>query len=103
MTNTVYTSTNTSSQVIDTFVLPTEKVINYKIQVVAGNTTWYSTLDINHDGIQSSEQQYALAKSGIIPLELTVTIANNSGTVNVTPTVIPTTFSIERTVTVCNL
>ena len=103
MTNVVYTSTNTSSQSIDSFELPTEKLINYKIHVTAGNTTWYSTLDVSHDGIQASEQQYALAKSGIIPLELTVTIANNSGTVNVTPTVIPTTFSIERTATVCNL
>jgi len=103
MINVVYTSTNTSSQSIDSFELPTEKLINYKIHVTAGNTTWYSTLDVSHDGIQASEQQYALAKSGIIPLELTVTIANNSGTVNVTPTVIPTTFSIERNATVCNL
>ena len=103
MTNIVYTSTNTSSQSIDSFELPTEKLINYKIHVTAGNTTWYSTLDVSHDGIQASEQQYALAKSGIAPLELTVTITNNSGIVNVTPTVIPTTFSIERTATACNL
>jgi hypothetical protein len=103
MTNVVYTSTNTSSQSIDSFELPTEKLINYKIHVTAGNTTWYSTLDVSHDGIQASEQQYALAKSGITPLELTVTITNNSGIVNVTPTVIPTTFSIERTATACNL
>ena len=103
MTNIVYTSTNTSSQSIDSFELPTEKLINYKIHVTAGNTTWYSTLDVSHDGIQASEQQYALAKSGITPLELTVTITNNSGIVNVTPTVIPTTFSIERTATACNL
>lgn len=103
MTNIVYISTNNSSQSIDSFELPTEKLINYKIHVTAGNTTWYSTLDVSHDGIQASEQQYALAKSGIAPLELTVTITNNSGIVNVTPTVIPTTFSIERTATACNL
>ena len=103
MTNVVYTSTNTSSQAIDSFELPIEKIINYKIHVTAGNTTWYSTLDISHNGIQSSEQQYVLAKSGITPLELTTTIVNNSGTVTVTPTVIPTTFSIERTATACNL
>lgn len=103
MTNVVYTSTNTSSQSIDSFELPTEKIINYKIHVTAGNTTWYSTLDVSHDGIRASEQQYALAKSGITPLELVVNIANNRGTVNVTPTVIPTIFSIERTATACNL
>jgi hypothetical protein len=103
MANVVYTSTNTSSQSIDTFDLPTEKIINYKIQVAAGNTTYYSTLDVTHDGILASEQQYALAKSGITPLELVVSIANNVGVVNVTPTVIPTIFSIEKNVVQCNL
>ena len=103
MANVVYTSTNTSSQAIDTFDLPTEKIINYKIHVVAGNTTYYSTLDVTHDGILTSEQQYALAKSGITPLELVVSIANNAGIVNVTPTVIPTIFSIEKNVVQCNL
>lgn len=103
MANVVYTSTNTSSQSIDTFDLPTEKIVNYKIHVTAGNTTYYSTLDVTHDGILASEQQYALAKSGITPLELVVSIANNAGVVNVTPTVIPTTFSIEKTVVQCNL
>jgi hypothetical protein len=103
MANVVYTSTNTSSQAIDTFDLPTQKIVNYKIHVTAGNTTWYSTLDVTHDGISASEQQYALAKSGITPLELTVSIANNIGVVNVTPTVIPTTFSIEKNAVECNL
>jgi len=103
MANVVYTSTNTSSQAIDTFDLPTEKIINYKIHVVAGNTTYYSTLDVTHDGILTSEQQYALAKSGITPLELVVSIANNAGIVNVTPAVIPTIFSIEKNVVQCNL
>jgi len=103
MANVVYTSTNTSSQVIDTFDLPTEKVINYKVHVTAGNTTWYSLLDVSHNGIQASEQQTALAQTGITPLEFVVSIANNSGTVNVTPAVIPTTFSIERNATLCNL
>ena len=103
MANVVYTSTNTSSQAIDTFDLPTEKIINYKIQVTAGNNTWYSTLDVSHDGIQTSEQQYSLAKTGITPLEFVVSIANNAGIVNATPTVIPTTFSIERTAIACNL
>lgn len=103
MTTIVYTSTNTSPQVIDTFVLPTEKVVNYKIHVASGNTTHYSTLDVSHDGIQTSEQQYSLAKNGITPLEYTVSIANNAGVVSVTPTVIPTTFSIERSATACNL
>ena len=103
MANVVYTSTNTSSQAIDTFDLPTEKVINYKVHVTAGNTTWYSLLDVSHNGIQASEQQTALAQTGITPLEFVVSIANNSGTVNVTPTVIPTTFSIERVATLCNL
>jgi hypothetical protein len=103
MANVVYTSTNTSSQAIDTFDLPTEKVINYKVHVTAGNTTWYSLLDVSHNGIQASEQQTALAQTGITPLEFVVSIANNSGTVNVTPTVIPTTFSIERLATLCNL
>lgn len=101
--NLIYTSTNTSSQTIDTFNLPTEKVVNYKVHVAAGNTTWYTTLDINHNGIQTSEQQYALAQTGITPLELVVSIANNIGIVNVTPTVIPTTFSIERSSVACNL
>lgn len=103
MTTVVYTSTNTSPQVIDTFDLPTEKLVNYKIHVAAGNTTHYSTLDISHDGIQTSEQQYSLAKNGITPLEYTVSIANNAGVVSVTPTVIPTTFSIERSAVLCNL
>jgi len=103
MANVVYISTNTSSQAIDAFDLPTEKTVNYKIHVAAGNTTWYSTLDVTHDGIQTSEQQYALAKSGITPLELIVSIANNVGIVNVTPTIIPTTFTIERNATSCNL
>ena len=103
MTTVVYTSTNTSPQAIDTFDLPTEKLVNYKIHVAAGNTTHYSTLDVSHDGIQTSEQQYSLAKNGITPLEYTVSIANNAGVVSVTPTVIPTTFSIERSATLCNL
>lgn len=103
MTNVVYTSTNTSPQVIDTLDLPAEKLVNYKIHVAAGNTTHYSTLEVSHDGIQTSEQQYSLAKTGITPLEYTVSIANNSGTVSVTPTVIPTTFSIERSAVLCNL
>jgi hypothetical protein len=99
----IVTTTNTSSQTIDTFDLPTEKTVNYKVHVTAGNTTWTTTLDVSHDGIQASELQYALAKSGITPLELVVSIANNTGIVNVTPTVIPTTFSIERTPVACNL
>jgi len=60
-------------------------------------------MDVSHDGIQTSEQQIALAKNGIIPLELVVSVANNTGIVNVTPTVIPTTFSIERSAVQCNL
>lgn len=103
MTTVVYTSTNTSSQAIDTFDLPTEKLVNYKIHVTSGNTTHYSTLNVSHDGIQTSEQQYSLAKSGVTPLEFSVSIANNAGVVSVTPTVIPTTFSIERSATLCNL
>lgn len=103
MTNIVYTSTNTSLQTIDTIDLPIEKIVNYKVHVAAGNTTWTTVLDVSHDGIQASELQYALAKSGITPLELTVSIANNSGVVSVTPSVIPTIFSIERTTTNCNL
>jgi len=100
---TSYISTNTSLQTIDTFDLSTEKTIHYKVHVAAGNTTYYTTLDISHDGIQASEQQIALAKSGITPLEFTVAIANNSGAVRVQPTIIPTTFSIERTAVACNL
>jgi hypothetical protein len=103
MANVVYTSTNTSSQTIDTFDLPTEKTIHYRVHVTAGNTTYYSVMDVSHDGIQTSEQQIALAKNGIIPLELVVSVANNTGIVNVTPTVIPTTFSIERSAVQCNL
>lgn len=97
-----YTCSNTSTQVIDTFDLPTEKLISYKINVRPGNTTWYSTLDISHDGINASEQQFALAQTGITPTELVVTIANNIGSVSITPTVIPTTLSIERVATLCD-
>lgn len=103
MTNIVYTSTNTSSQAIDTFNLPTEKIIHYDVYVAAGNTTHYSTLDISHDGIQTSENQYSLAKNGITPLEFVVSIANNVGIVSVTPAAIPTSFSIERISIGCNL
>ena len=103
MTTTVYTSTNTSSQAIDTFILPSEKIIHYDIHVSSGNTTHYSTLDISHDGIQTSENQYSLAKDGITPLEYIVSIANNVGIVSVTPAAIPTTFSIERIPISCNL
>jgi len=103
MVNVVYTSTNTSSQSIDTFDLPTEKIVNYKIHVTAGNTTWYTTLDVNHNGITTSEHQTALAVSGATPLELTVSIANNVGIVNVTPTVIPSSFTIDRTAIASNL
>lgn len=98
-----YTSTNTVSQTIDTFALPTEKTLHYKVHVTAGNTTYYTTLDISHDGIQASEQQVALTKTGITPLEFVVFIANNSGGVSVTPSIIPTTFSIEREAILCNL
>ena len=98
-----YTSTNTSLQVIDTFDLPTEKVIHYAVHVTPGNTTYYSSLDISHDGIQTSEHQYSLAKDGLTPLEFAVSIANNVGIVSVTPTTIPTTFSFERTAIACNL
>ena len=103
MTNIVYTSTNTALQTIDTFVLPTEKIIHYDVYITAGNTTHYSTLDISHDGIQTSEKQYSLAKNGITPLEYIVSIANNVGIVSVTPAAIPTTFSIERIPISCNL
>jgi len=103
MTTVVYTSTNTSLQTVDTFDLPTEKVINYKVHVKAGNTTWYTTLDISHNGITTSEQQFALAQTGVVPVELTVAIANNSGSVKYTPTVIPTTLAMERTSVACNL
>lgn len=99
----IVTTTNTALQTIDTFDLPTEKVINYNIHVAAGNTTWHTTLDVSHDGIRASEKQVALAQTGITPLELTVSIANNNGIVQVQPSVIPTTFSIERTVVECNL
>lgn len=99
----IVTTTNTSSQTIDTFDLPTEKIVNYKIHVTAGNTYWYTTLDVNHNGITVSEQQVALAANGVTPLELTVSIANNVGIVNVTPTVIPTTFTIDRQVIASNL
>lgn len=103
MTNIVYTSTNTSLQAIDTFNLPTEKIIHYDVYVTVGNTTHLSTLDISHDGIQTSEMQYSLAKAGITPLEFVVSIANNVGIVSVTPAAIPTTFSIERIPIACNL
>lgn len=99
----IVTTTNTSSQTIDTFDLPTEKIVNYKIHVTAGNTYWYTALDVNHNGITVSEQQVALAANGVTPLELTVSIANNVGIVNVTPTVIPTTFTIDRQVIASNL
>jgi len=103
MTNIVYTSTNTSLQAIDTFNLPTEKIIHYDVYITTGNTTHYSTLDISHDGIQTSEYQYSMAKNGITPLEYIVSIANNVGIVSVTPAAIPTTFSIERIPVACNL
>jgi hypothetical protein len=99
----IVTTTNTSSQTIDTFDLPTEKIVNYKIHVTAGNTYWYTTLDVNHNGITVSEEQVALAANGVTPLELTVSIANNVGIVNVTPTVIPSSFTIDRQVIVSNL
>jgi hypothetical protein len=102
MTNVVYTSTNTSSQAIDTFDLPTEKTVRYDVHITPGNTTYFSTLDVSHDGIQTSEAQYALVKSGVTPLEFVVTIANNVGIVSVTPTTIPTTFSIKRSSIACN-
>lgn len=98
-----YTSTNTSLQSIDTFNLPTEKIIHYDVYITAGNTTHLSTLDISHDGIQTSEHQYSLAKDGLTPLEYIVSIANNVGIVSVTPAIIPTTFSIERIAISCNL
>lgn len=56
---TEYTATNTSLQTIDTFHLPTEKTIHYKVHVSASNTTYYTTLDISHDGIRVSEKQVA--------------------------------------------
>jgi hypothetical protein len=99
----IVTTTNTSSQTIDTFDLPTEKIVNYKIHVTAGNTHWYTTLDVNHDGIAVSEEQMALSTESVTPLELIVLIANNSGVVSVTPTVIPTTFTIDRQVIASNL
>lgn len=99
----IVTTTNTSSQTIDTFDLPTEKTVNYKIYVTAGNTYWYTTLDVNHNGITVSEEQVALAANGVTPLELAVSIANNVGIVNVTPTVIPSSFTIDRQVIASNL
>lgn len=103
MSSIVYASTNTSLQAIDTFDLPTEKIVNYVVHVAAGNTTWTTTLDVSHDGTRVSEKQVALAQTGITPLELIVSIANNVGIVSVTPASIPTTFSIDRTAINCNL
>lgn len=98
-----YTCTNTSPQVIDTFDPPLEKTISYKVHAKAGNTTWYSTLDVSHNGITSSEQQFALAQTGIIPLEFTTNISNNMGSISVTPTSLPLTFEMERNSIECNL
>lgn len=103
MSNLVYTSTNTSSQAIDTIDLPMEKVVSYKIHVAGGNTTWYTTLDVNHNGVVPSEEQSALVPAGVTPLELVVSITGNTGYVNVTPTFIPTSFTIERSSIQSNL
>lgn len=98
MTTIVYTSTNTDLQVIDTFVLPTEKTVFYDIHSSDVDNTSMSSVVVNHNGIQTSETQTTFALSGTRPAEFVTTIANNVGKLSVTPDKSHTTYTIDRTV-----
>lgn len=103
MTTITYTATNTAVQVIDTFDLPTTKIIYFEVHAVDLNTSSVSSLMINHNGIETSEVQTAIAVNNTKPAEINTDIANNVGRVTIQPLVAPTEYTIIKTVVDCNL
>ena len=103
MTTVVYTSTGTTSQVIDTFDLATEKMITLDIHVVSRTDSSVSQMVVTTDGITTSETQDAMSVSGNVPDEITTNINSYVGEIKCTPSVHPTTFTMIKTVTLANL
>lgn len=103
MTTTVYTSTNTSVQVLDTFDLATEKMITLDIHVVSGADSSVSRMVITTNGITTKESQEAISVSGNLPDEITTSVNNYVGEIKCIPSVHPTTFTMIKNVTAANL
>ncbi len=102
MANVVYTSTNTSSQVIDTFDLPTTKSIHCTVQAVDRQDSSVSIVTINHNGIDISETQTASSVSGSMPAEITTAINGSNGEIKIEPLRAPTDYTITKTITQVN-
>jgi len=103
MTNIVYTASNTSLQVIDTFDLAEDKMITLDIHVVSRTDSSVSRMVITTDGITTSETQEAMSVSGNEPDEILTGVNNYIGEIKCTPAVYPTTFTMVKTVTPADL
>lgn len=103
MTTKVYTSANTSAQVLDTFDIATEKMITLDIHVVSKTDSSVSRMVITTDGITTSETQEAVSVNSIKPDEITTSVNNYVGEIKCTPSTHPTTFTMVKTVTAANL
>jgi hypothetical protein len=103
MTNTTYVSTNTSLQTISTFSLPTEKMIEYIIQVQTPQDIETSVVEIVHDGISIEEYQKSHSLSNTMPIEFYTSIVNNTGVLRCSPRANSSIFNIQKQVTECTL
>ena len=103
MTEIIYNTSNTDLQVVDTFVLPTDKTILYDIHSIDVDNSSVSRVVVNHNGIVTSETQEAFAVSGLRPAEFVTTIANNVGLLSVTPDKDYTTYTMTKSVVECVL
>lgn len=98
MTQTTYTSTNTSLQPISNFSLPTEKMLKYTIQVQTPQDIETSVIEIVHDGISIQETQVSHSLSNTVPIEFTTSIFNNTGRLLCQPRANSSVFTIQKEV-----
>ena len=103
MTNPVYIAIVTGLQTIDTFDLPVEKTISYKIHEIGANNSAVSSVVVSHNGNTALETQTSVSLLNTRPLTFTSSVANNVGLLQADITSVPSTFTIERAAIVANL
>ena len=91
-----YLSTNTSTQVIDTFDPAAVLSLNYRIQVSTANDTSISYLDVVHNGISTTDYQIGTALSNTRPIPMFTDIQSFIGDLKVTPKAGNTIFTVTR-------
>lgn len=94
--STLYLS-NTDNQVIDTFDIGAVKTVHYSIRIEDFYTNAATEVEVTHDGVNTTEQQTAMAVNYTRPAEITTVIANNVGYVKTAPLNAPAKYHIERT------